>query len=86
MDYNVTATLPDSTFTLTLVFTTIMEEFIFLSIENVQIGEISDSVQPENRQPAPQSVLTDPDDNITTRVLLDFGKVEVNLNFVHEIG
>ena len=79
LTYNVTTTLPDFTFTLILVITTIMEDFQFLSIENVQIGKISNSVQAKNSKPSP-TMLTGADDNITSRVLLDFGKVEVNLS------
>ena len=78
MDYKVNVTLPDFDFAFMLVITTIMSDFRFLSIENVQVGEISSSVQAQNQNPKPM-IYTAADNNISSRVVLDFGNIKVNI-------
>ena len=53
-----------------------MTDFRFLSIENVKRGEISNSVRVQYENPTP-SMYTGAEDNITSRVHLDFGKIMV---------
>ena len=79
LDYNVNVTLPDFNFTLSLVFTTMSNDNPFLTIENVTIDEISNSVKAQNQNPTP-TVYTRVDENITTRVVMDFGKLGVNIS------
>ena len=79
LDYNVNITLPYFNFTFVFEITTIVNDFRFLSIENVQLGEISNSVQAQNQNPTP-TIYTGVDDNITSRVVLDFGNIKVNIH------
>ncbi|XP_028406171.1 uncharacterized protein LOC114528690 [Dendronephthya gigantea] len=80
LDYNVNITLPYFNFTFVFEITTIVNDFRFLSIENVKINGISSSVQAEHQSPSPM-MYTAVEDNITSRAVLDFGKIKVlNMN------
>ena len=77
LTYDVNITLPYFNFTFVFEITTIVNGFRFLSIENVTIDEISHSVQAQNKNPTPM-FYTGVDDGITSRAVLDFGKIKVN--------
>lgn len=78
LDYNVNITLPYFNFTFVFEITTIVNDFRFLSIENVQLGDISASVHAEDQAPSPM-MYTAVEDNITSRAVLDFGKIKVSI-------
>lgn len=76
LNYNVNVTLPYFNFPLIFEISTTVNPIRFLSIENVRTGLISSSVNPET--PNPSSVkYTGVEDNVTSRVVLDFGQIKV---------
>jgi hypothetical protein len=76
--YDVNITLPYFNFTFVFEITTIVNKFRFLSIESAETIDISNSVQAQNQNPTPM-LYTGVDDNITSRVVLDFGNIKVNI-------
>jgi hypothetical protein len=79
LDYEVNVTLPDFNFTFSLVITTLLNDYPVLSIvKDIELVEISSSVQPQNQNPKPM-FRTGIDNNITSRAILDFGKVKVSI-------
>ena len=71
-------TLPYFNFTFVFEITTIVNKFRFLSIENVILGEVSTSVSAQ--YPNPTSMMyIGVDDNITSRAVLNFGEIKVNI-------
>lgn len=55
-----------------------MNKFRFLSIENVVIGDVSTSIKAQYPSPSPV-MYVGVDDNITSRVVLNFGEIKVNI-------
>ncbi|XP_028405472.1 uncharacterized protein LOC114528088 [Dendronephthya gigantea] len=74
LHYNVEVTLPFFGFSFTLAITTILNDFRFLSIENVTLGAISDSVNADIKNPTPKKYTGS--DDITSRVTLNFSNVK----------
>lgn len=81
LDYNVNITLPYSNFTFVFEITTIVNKFRFLSIENVVLGDVSASVKAQYPNPTPMMYIG-VDDNITSRAVLNFGEIKVNIPII----
>ena len=80
LDYEVNVTLPDFNFTFSLVITTLLNDYPVLSIvKDIELVEISSSVQSRNPKPMFRTGI---DNNITSRAIMDFGKVSIFQNAI----
>lgn len=81
LDYKINISMPFFNFTFLLEISTVVNAFRFLSIENVTLGEISDSIKAQHSSPTPK-IYTGVNDNINGRVILDFGSIKVSKKII----